>query len=98
MLSVRHTNQTRKNVADTTFKDQAHKDIQEMINNDMIKEHPTKEPLPWVSNAVIAPKSDGSIRIMLDARNMNKAIIGTQTILYRDTKTLRQNWQVAKFL
>ena len=78
MLSVRHTNQTSKNVADTTFKDQAHKVIQEMINNDIIKEHPTKEPLPWVSNAVITPKSDGSIRIMLDARKLKPSYTATE--------------------
>ena len=32
---------------------------------------------PWVSYAVIVPKTDGSIRITLDARNVNKAIIST---------------------
>ena len=30
-----------------------------------------------VSNGVISPKSDGFFRITLDARNVNKAIIGT---------------------
>ena len=45
--------------------------------NYIIEEHPTNEPASWVSNAVIAPKPDGSIRITLDVRNVNKAITGT---------------------
>ena len=32
-----------------------------MINNDIIKEHPKNELVLWVSNAVIAPKPNGSI-------------------------------------
>ena len=48
--------------------------IADMIANDVIEEHPTTEPALWVSNAVIAPKSDGNIRITLDARNVNNAI------------------------
>ena len=59
------------------LKDQATRAIQEMIDNDIIDEHPINEPAPWVSNTVIAPKSDGSIRITLDARNVNKAIMPT---------------------
>ncbi len=45
-----------------------------MVAQDVIEEHPPPEPAPWVSNAVIAPKSDGAIRMTLDARNVNKAI------------------------
>ena len=44
-----------------------------MIKQDIIEEHPINEPIPWVSNAVIAPKLDGSIRMILDAHNVNKA-------------------------
>ena len=47
---------------------QAPKVIQEKINNDIIEEHSI--------NAVIALKPYGSIRITLDARNVNKIIIG----------------------
>ena len=45
-----------------------------MIQQNVIKEHPATEPAPWISNAVIAPKADGAIRMTLDARNVNKAI------------------------
>ena len=48
-----------------------------MINQDVIKEHPINQPAPWVSNAVIAPKTYGPIRMTLDAHNVNKAIIPT---------------------
>ena len=49
--------------------------IESMIKEDVIEEHPPNEPVPWVSCAVIAPKSDSSLRITLDARNLNKALI-----------------------
>ena len=39
------------------------------------QEHPINEPAPWVSSAVIDPKLDGSIRMTLDARHVNKAIL-----------------------
>ena len=45
-----------------------------MIQQDVIEEHPATKPAPWISNAVIAPKADGAIRMALDARNVNKAI------------------------
>ena len=35
------------------------------------------EPAPWISNAVYVPKPDGSLRVTLDARNVNKAIISS---------------------
>ena len=51
--------------------------IKEMIQNDVIEEHPVGEPAPWVSAPVIVPKSDGSLRVTLDARNVNEAIISS---------------------
>ena len=59
------------------LKDQVNKTIQEMISDDIIQENTTNKPALWVSNAVIAPKLDGSIRITPVARNVNKAIIRT---------------------
>ena len=56
------------------IRDRVSKIISEMCENDVIEPHPTKEPAPWVSNAVIEPKNDGSLRVTLDARNINKAI------------------------
>ena len=52
-----------------------------MLKEGVIEEHPINDPSPWVSCAVIVPKTDGSIRITLNSRNVNKAIISTnQTI------------------
>ena len=48
-----------------------------MIEQDIIEENQSQEPAPWISNIVLAPKSDGSIRMTLDARNVNKAIKAT---------------------
>lgn len=59
------------------LKDRAQAAIDEMIKQDVIEEHPRDEPAPWVSNAVLAPKADGSIRVTLDARNVNKAILSS---------------------
>ena len=60
-----------------------------MINQDIIEEHPTNQPPPWVSNAVIASKTDGSIRMTFDARNVNKAIIPTNHPIPHQSKTRR---------
>ena len=59
------------------LKDRAQSAIEEMIRHDVIEEHPHDEPAPWVSNAVLAPKSDGSIRVTLDARNVNKELLSS---------------------
>ena len=40
------------------LKDRAQQIIDEMIQQDVIEERPPNEPAPWVSNAVLAPKSD----------------------------------------
>ena len=48
--------------------------VEEMTSNDVIEEHPVGDPAPWISNSVIVPKPNGSLRITLDAKNINKAI------------------------
>ena len=48
-----------------------------MMQKDVIEEHTSNEPAPWVSCAVVAPNSYGNIRITLDGRNVNKAIQST---------------------
>ena len=48
--------------------------IDEMIKNDVIEEHPTNEPAQWISCSTLAPKSNGDIRMTLDARHVNKTI------------------------
>ena len=56
------------------LQERANNIIQDMISQDVIEEHPTDTPAPWISNCVISPKPDGSLRMTLDARNVNKAI------------------------
>ena len=51
--------------------------INEMLSYGVIEEHPKGEHAPWVSNVVIAPKDDGDIRITLDAKNVNKALMAS---------------------
>ena len=50
------------------------KAIDEMVQQDVIEEHPVNEPAPWVSCAVITSKPDGGMRVTMDAKNVNKAI------------------------
>ena len=45
-----------------------------MISNDVIEEHPTTEPTPWISNTGVTPKPDGSLRVTLGDTNINKAV------------------------
>ena len=49
------------------------KELDEMEAEGLIEEH-TAGPAPWISNTVLAPKDDGSIRVTVDMRNVNKAI------------------------
>ena len=44
---------------------------------------------PWTSNLVIAPKDDGDIRLTLDAKNLNKALMASNLPIPRqeDIKT-----------
>ena len=53
------------------------KTIEQMIKDDVIEEHPVGEPAPWISNPVFVAKPDGSIRVTLDARNLNKALFSS---------------------
>ena len=46
-----------------------------MIKEGVIEEHPPNVPAPWVSCAVIVSKPDNSLRITMDARNLNKSLI-----------------------
>ena len=41
----------------------------DMLKQGIIEEHSINEPDPWVSNAVIAPKLDGFIRMTLELSN-----------------------------
>ena len=57
------------------LKIQADQALNKMIKDGVIKLHPEDKPAPWISNIVIAPKPDRNIRIKVDARNLNKAIM-----------------------
>ena len=48
--------------------------VNKMLSNDIIEEVDPSEPIPWISAATIAPKTNGDIRMTLDARNVNKAL------------------------
>ena len=65
------------------FRDQVSRVIQDMINQDIIEEQPKNQPAPWVSNIVTTSRADGSLRMTLDARNVNKAIIPTNQPIAR---------------
>ena len=58
------------------FKARVSDTIDNMLEESVIEEQPINDPSPWVSYVVIVPKTDGSISITLDARNV-KAIIST---------------------
>ena len=60
-----------------------------MINQDIIDKDPINQQTPWVSNIVITPKADESLRMTLDACNINKAIIPTNQPMpqHEDTKS-----------
>ena len=50
-------------------------EIAKMERADIIEEH--VGPAPWISNIVLAPKNDGSLRVTVDMRQVNKAIKNT---------------------
>ena len=56
-----------------------------MIEQDVIEKHPCDQPAPWISNAVLAPKQDGSIRVTLDPRNVNKSLLSSNQPILNPT-------------
>lgn len=57
------------------LQERVQEELERMIKNDVIEEHPRTEPAPWISAAHVTYKPDGGIRITMDARNVNKAIL-----------------------
>ena len=51
--------------------------VEGMLTAGIIEQHPAGEPAPWTSNLVIVPKDDGGIRVTLDAKNVNKALLSS---------------------
>ena len=68
----------------------------EVIQQDVIEDHPRNKPAPWISNATLAPKPDGSIRITVDARNINKRY-NQQTCQFLGMRILKLNRMDAKY-
>ena len=56
------------------LQERVNKVMEEMVEQDIIELQPPGLPAPWVSNTVLSPKDDGSLRITLGAQNINKAI------------------------
>ena len=48
-----------------------------MLKDGIIEEVPSNVASPWISMSTIAPKSNGDIRMTLDARNVNKALLSS---------------------
>ena len=59
------------------LKSRVEETITDMINQKVIEELPPGQQTPWISNIVIAPKDDGNIRVTLDAKNLNKALLSS---------------------
>ena len=57
--------------------DRVNEAVSQMIKNDVIEVHPANEPAPWTSNVVVAHKDDGELRITMDSRNLNKALLSS---------------------
>ena len=57
------------------LKKKLEKELEKMEEDDVIEEY--HGPCQWISNLVPTPKDDGTIRVTLDMRNPNKAIIST---------------------
>ena len=57
------------------LQDKFAKAIDNLLNDDVIEVH--KGPVTWISNPVLIPKPDGTLRICVDLRQVNKALENT---------------------
>ena len=58
------------------IRDQVSTKIKELLDNDIIE--PVEGPTPWVNPVVVVPKAGGEIRLCIDMRRANEAIIRTR--------------------
>ena len=72
--------------------------IESMIKEGVIEENPPNKPAPWVFHEVIVPISDSSLRITLDACNLNEALTSSNYLIpYQEdirAQLLRVNYSV----
>ena len=54
-----------------------------MKTQDIIEQLPAGQQTPWIFNLVIAPKDDRNIRVILDAKNLNKALLSSNFLIPR---------------
>ena len=71
------------------LKDRVDEKIEEMLKNDVIEEHPTGQPAPWISNIVIAPKDEDDIRITLEMPRISTRLCKRPASQSLVRKTLR---------
>ena len=63
------------------LREKRNKELDKMEAEGLIEEH--EGPAPWISNTVLTPKDDGSTRVTVDMRNVNKAILPTNISIPR---------------
>ena len=70
------------------------KEIARMEEDGIIEDH--EGPAPWISNLVLAPKDDNGIRVTLDMREPNRAILDTGLPIPR-AEDIRKEFAGCKF-
>ena len=71
------------------MKKQIEDEIDELEKNDIIEK--TSGPTPWVSNIVAVPKQNNTVRLAIDMRQANKAILRERFPMPNIDETLQQN-------
>ena len=72
------------------------KKLKELQEADIVEE--AKGPTPWVSPIVIAPKPNGDIRLRIDLRHVNEAIIRERDTHCQQSRRLFMKRMAAPFL
>ena len=69
------------------LRDKVSKKIQELLDKDIIER--VEGPTPWVNPVVIFPKAGGEIRLCIDIRRANEAILRTRYTIPTVDKVLQ---------
>lgn len=75
------------------YKDQVQQEINWMLAEDIIEE----SVLEYASLLVVIPKKDQTIRLCLDARQINQALVADKTLPGNIEKILKQFYEVKFF-